>query len=93
MESDEPKQIARLESRVAALEALLERRSREMRLIQKHVCHRDLLVISRVLAGLPPLPFGPFEPEFWHETTALTPAEVPETLETLWSSLEVVEPG
>jgi hypothetical protein len=85
-------EIARLQVRVAALEALLERRSRELRLIQKHVCHRDLLVISRVSAGLSPLPFGPFSPDFWQETTALAPAEVAPTLEALWSSLELMEP-
>lgn len=87
----EAKQIARLQSRVSALEALLERRSRELRLIQKHACHRDLLVISRVVSGLSPLPFGPFDPDFWQETTTLTPAEVSETLEILWSSLTPVE--
>lgn len=92
MASAEEKEIARLKSRVAALEALLERRSRELRLIQKHVCHRDLLVISRISAGLSPLPFGPFSPDFWQETTALTAAEVEPTLENLWSSLDVVEP-
>ena len=88
----EAEQIARLQSRVAALEALLERRSRELRLIQKQVCHRDLLVISRISAGLAPLPFGSFDPHFWQETTALTPAEVEETMKDLWSSLEMAEP-
>lgn len=92
MGSQEEKQIARLQARVAALEALLERRSRELRTIQKHVCHRDLLVISRITAGLSPLPFGAFDPDFWQETTALTPAEVAPTLEALWSSLDVAEP-
>jgi hypothetical protein len=92
MESAEAKRIARLQSRVAALEVLLERRSRELRLIQKHVCHRDLLVISRISAGLSPLPFGSFDPQFWQETTALTPAEVEETMKDLWSSLDVAEP-
>lgn len=79
--------IARLQARVTALEALLERRSRELRLIQKHVCHRDLIVIGRVAAGLSPLPFGPFDPDFWSETTHLAPADVGDTLEALWSSL------
>jgi hypothetical protein len=91
MES-EAEQIARLQSRVATLEALLERRSRELRLIQKHICHRDLLVVSRISAGLSPLPFGSFDPGFWQETTALTPAEVEPILDALWSSLDVVEP-
>lgn len=87
----EAKLVARLQARVSALEALLERRSRELRLIQKHVCHRDLLVISRIAAGLSPLPAGPFDPDFWQETTALTPAEVGETLEALWISIAPVE--
>jgi hypothetical protein len=86
-ESEEQRTIARLEARVEALEAALERRSRELRLIQRHVCKRDLIQISRLLAGLPPLPFGAYEPEFWHETTALTAAEVEETLTDLWRSL------
>lgn len=92
MASDEKRLIAQLQARVAALEALLERRSRELRTIQKHVCHRDLLVISRISAGLSHLPFGAFDPDFWQETTNLTPAEVEPTLEALWSSLNVAEP-
>lgn len=92
MDSAEATLIARLQARVAALEALLERRSRELRQIQKHVCHRDLLVISRVCAGLSPLPVGAFDPDFWQETTVLTQAEVEPTLESLWSSLDVAEP-
>ncbi|HYG61643.1 MAG TPA: hypothetical protein VEL74_03610 [Thermoanaerobaculia bacterium] len=90
MESEEQRTIARLEARVEALEAALERRSRELRLIQRHVCKRDLILISRLLAGLPPLPFGAYEPAFWQETTALTPAEVEETLTDLWRSLAPV---
>ncbi|HVG10960.1 MAG TPA: hypothetical protein VNM67_24870 [Thermoanaerobaculia bacterium] len=83
---------ARLQARVTALEALLERRSRELRQIQKYVCHRDLLIISRVCAGLSPLPFGAFDPDFWQETPNLTPAEVEPTLEALWDSLDMAEP-
>jgi hypothetical protein len=86
-DSEEQRTIARLEARVEALEAALERRSRELRLIQRHVCKRDLILISRLLAGLPPLPFGAYEPEFWQETTALKAAEVEETLTDLWRSL------
>jgi len=92
MESAEARLIARLQARVAALEALLERRSRELRRIQKHVCHRDLLIISRVSAGLSALPFGAFDPDFWQETAALTPAEVEPTLEALWDSLDTAGP-
>jgi hypothetical protein len=83
----EQREIARLESRVAALEAALAKRSRELRLIQRHVCQRDLILVARLLAGLPPLPRGAYEPAFWRETTDLTPADVEETLKDLWSSL------
>lgn len=92
MESAEARLIARLQARVTALEALLERRSRELRRIQKHVCHRDLMIISRVSAGLSPLPFGAFDPDFWQETPALTPADVEQTLEALWNSLDTAGP-
>lgn len=79
--------ITRLQARVATLEAALEQRSRELRQIQKHVCKRDLILISRLQAGLPPLPLGAYEPAFWQETTALTQAEVEDTLQDLWTSL------
>lgn len=85
--SPEQRVIARLEARVAALEAALEERSRELRLIQQHACHRDLVLISRLRAGLPPLPRGSYDPAFWRETTELTPADVEETLYDLWSSI------
>jgi hypothetical protein len=79
--------IARLEARVAALEAALERRSRELRLLQRRLCRRDLLQVARIDAGLPPLPLIPLEPAWWHETCQLTHAEVPETMSALWESL------
>jgi hypothetical protein len=67
-------EIARLHARVAGLEAALERRSRELRLIQQHVCSRDLIVVSRVCAGLP-LAKGAYDPSLWIETTAVTEAD------------------
>jgi hypothetical protein len=81
------REIARLEARVAALEAALAERSQLLRLIQRHVCGRDLLVISRLLSGLPPLPRGAYEPGFWRETTELTAADIEETLQDLWTSV------
>jgi len=84
--ADEP-EIARLTARVAALEAALEERSRELRLIQRYVCHRDLVLIARLRSGLPPLPRGAYEPAFWHETTDLAAADVEQTLLDLWTSL------
>jgi hypothetical protein len=80
-------EVARLNARVAALEAALEERSRELRLIQRHVCQRDLVLIARLRSGLPPLPRGAYEPAFWRETTALTAADVETTLRDLWISL------
>lgn len=85
----ESPEIARLRARVAALEAALERRSRELRLIQRHVCGRDLVVISRVAAGLP-LAKGAYDPALWRETTEITEADIQETLEDLWVA---VTPG
>ena len=79
--------LARLEARVEALEAALEQRSRELRLIQQHCCARDLALIDRIRAGLTPLARHAFAPELWHETTNLEPAEVGPVLEDLWRSL------
>jgi len=79
--------IARLEGRVVALEAALERRSRQLRQLQQHLSARDLAVLARLESGLPPLPAGPFEPDLWRETTALTTADVTATLRDLWRSL------
>lgn len=79
--------VARLEGRIAALERALERRSLELRDIQRHVCKRDLALIGRIQAGLPPLPPPSCDAIFWRETTATTEADVEETLVALWSSL------
>jgi hypothetical protein len=87
MPAPEQLEVARLEARVAALEAALEERSHKLRLIQRYVCHRDLLLITRLLSGLPPLPRGAYEPAFWYETTELVPSDVEETLRDLWISV------
>lgn len=84
--------IARLEARVAALEAALERRSQEIRRLQRELPERELVALSRLAAGLSPTPPTPFEPALWEETTALTAAEVEETLTDLWRSLRPREP-
>jgi hypothetical protein len=85
-------EIKRLEARCAALEAALERRSRELRLIQKHVCAGDLVLISRVCAGLP-LAKGAYDPLFWRETTQVTEADIQETLEDLWLAVTPADAG
>jgi hypothetical protein len=85
--------IAYLEGRVTALEEALVQRSSELRLIQRHVCRRDIILISRLLAGLPLLPRGAYEPAFWQETTALSGADVGTTLKDLWISLFPLDPA
>jgi hypothetical protein len=85
-------EIARLRARVAALEAALERRSRELRLIQGNVCSRDLVLVSRVCAGLP-LAKGAYDPILWLETTEVTEADIQETLEDLWLAVSPAPSG
>lgn len=84
---DAQRTIARLQARVEGLEVALEERSREIRLLQRYLCPRDLILLSRLRSGLPPLPRGAYEPSFWRETTEFTPADVEETLEDLWISV------
>ncbi|HXO27259.1 MAG TPA: hypothetical protein VOA80_07945, partial [Thermoanaerobaculia bacterium] len=48
---------------------------------------------ARLTAGLPPLPRIACEPGFWRETRELTEADVPETMEALWSSLHPPGPA
>jgi len=90
---DDPLNIARLEARVAALEEALVARSRELRRLQGELPLRDLVALSRSLAGLPPNPIKPYDPEHWRETTELTAAEVEETMTDLWRSLEPAGAG
>lgn len=84
--------IAWLEGKVAALEAALERRSDELLMLQRCLCARDLAQWMRLTTGLPPLPRVPYEPAFWRETCELTTAELPETLDALWSSIYTPRP-
>ncbi len=85
--------IARLEARVAALEEALVKRSRELRELQRHLPSRELLNLSRLAGGLPPVPRGRYDLEIWRETTALSTANVEETLVDLWQSLTPVSPA
>jgi hypothetical protein len=85
--------IARLEGRVAALEAALEARSNELRRLQSSLCQRDLAQWTRMATGLLPLPRIAHEPAYWQETLELTGTDVPETLEDLWASLYPASPA
>lgn len=80
-------EVARLQARVEALEAALEQRSRELRLIQRHCCARDLELINRIRTGLSPTGSHAFAPELWQESTDLEPAEVAPVLDELWRHL------
>jgi hypothetical protein len=100
MASAEEKRIAELEARVAGLEEALVRRSREFRLLQRHLSKRDLVVLSRLAEGLTPLPLRASEPAFWRETTDFEATGVEEVLQDLWGSLypnatpaELAKPG
>jgi hypothetical protein len=79
--------IAELEAEAEALREALRRRSRELRLVQRHVAKRDLIVISRLLAGLPPLPEIAYDVDYWQETTALVAVDVEDAMRDLWRSL------
>jgi hypothetical protein len=81
------RRIAELEAQVGGLEAALIQRSRELRVLQSHLCRRDLITLSRLSAGLPALACGTYEADLWRETTDFTAAQVDETLTDLWRSL------
>ncbi len=87
------RRIAELEAQVAGLTAALTQRSRELRILQGHLCRRDLITLTRLSAGLPALARGAYEPDLWQETTDFTPAEVDLTLADLWQSLVPFAPA
>lgn len=89
MASPEKLRIAELESRVAGLEKALEKRSRELRLIQEHACSTDLVLIHRVSCGLPPLPQYAYELARWNESPELNAAEVEKALTDLWNYINL----
>jgi hypothetical protein len=84
MSSQADQEITRLLARIAELEAALVESSEELRLLIEHCGERELAMLRRIRAGLPPQARYAFEPAFWSETTDLTPAEVEPVLEELW---------
>ncbi len=83
---DHAADIARLEARIAALEAVLRRRSEELREILRSACAEDRQRIFAVLSR--PLPT---QAEAWdavggRETYWPVPAEVLATLNDLWTA-------
>jgi hypothetical protein len=91
MVSADKLRIAELESRVASLEKALEKRSRELRLIQNHACSTDLVLIHRVSCGLPPLPQFAYELSRWNESPELNATEVEKALTDLWDYVNLAE--
>jgi hypothetical protein len=76
--------IARLEARVSALERVVADRSRLLRQVTRVVCEEDLMNLSRLAAGQPPIPRAGFGLRGWRETTALTMGDVDTTMAELW---------
>lgn len=77
--------LARLEARVGAFEAPRVW-SRELQPIQRHCSPRDLVLVARIRAGLPPQPRYASEPALWQETTERTPGEEEPVLLDRWGS-------
>ena len=76
--------IARLEARVAALERLAADRSRLLRQLTRVVCEEDLMNLSRLAAGQPPITRAGFGLRGWRETTSTTMGDVDKTMAELW---------
>lgn len=78
--------IARLEARVEALEFALAARSRVLRQLARVICEEDLMNLSRLSIGRPPIPHAGFGLRGWRETTALSAGDVEKTMSELWRS-------
>ena len=76
--------IARLEERVATLERVVADRSRLLRQITRVVCDEDVMNLSRLAAGEPPIPRAGFGLRGWRETTSTTVGDVDKTMAELW---------
>ena len=85
--------IAELEAQVERLEKCLAERSAVIRALSPELCDRDLVTLSRLSSGLPPLPRSGIGLAGWRESSELSPADVDETMEELWRSLVVARKG
>lgn len=79
--------ITRLEARVTGLERLLAEKSRLLRVLTRELCEDDLITLSRLASGRPPLPRAGFGLLGWRETTALSSGDVDRTMKELWRSV------
>ena len=57
-----------------------------MRQMTRVVCEEDLMNLSRLVAGEPPVPRAGFGLRGWRESTAPTEGDVDRTMEELWRS-------
>ncbi len=83
--------IAELEAQVERLEKSLAERSALIRALSPELCDKDLVTLSRLSSGLPPLPRSGIGLMGWRESTDLSAADVEETMTELWRSLVVAQ--
>lgn len=83
--------IAELEAQVERLEKSLAERSALIRALGPELCDKDLVTLSRLSSGLPPLPRSGIGLAGWRESPDLSPADVEETMIELWRSLAVAQ--
>jgi hypothetical protein len=76
--------VEQLEARVAALEQVLADRSRLLRQLARVICEDDLMSLSRLTVGQPPLPRAGFGLRGWRETTSVSSGDVDKTMAELW---------
>jgi hypothetical protein len=76
--------VEQLEARVAALEQLLADRSRLLRQLARVICEDDLMSLSRLTVGQPPIPRAGFGLRGWRETTTVSAGDVDKTMAELW---------
>jgi hypothetical protein len=83
-ERDGAATIERLKARVTSLERLLADRSRLLRQLARVICEDDLMSLSRLAVGQPPIPRAGFGLRGWRETTAFSSGDVEKTMAELW---------
>lgn len=85
--ADPAAELARLRARIAQLEKALADRSRVLRSLARGLCEEDLVTLSRLASGLPPLLRSDAGSLVWRDTTRLTSADVERTMTALWRAV------
>ena len=81
------KLVAELEGRVRALEAALERRSMELRLLQPILSAEQLSFLEAIDLGTPWFPTLGQSLDQWEEGVTLQPADAEAALLAMWGGL------